>query len=208
MSLEVEVPRDPGEFGFHKFRPIEEIRERARVLFPDASREQVQVMQQRALPDQRYGVNNWPSFDVRNYTGVKFDVHEYRTKPRPYEGGMPYIPVAHILEQQPALDLFDVRVDQPNLFDIYTENPHEDPRTVNENADQRKWEHFEQSKGRHLINSRGAWNEMKQLEFIWKTRDRDPQLSLYHTQPPPIDVAARRDKLEKRGLLRRMDGSQ
>lgn len=207
-DLEVEVPYDRGEFGYHKYRYIDEELYRSRVIWPAWSEEQVSRMQQRALPDQRYGVNNWPVFERRNYTGAKFDVDEMKGKPRPLENGMPYIPLAHILEQQPALNLFDVRTNQPNVFDQIGEDPNSDPRTVRENEEQKEWQRLEYAKGYHLLNSRGAWNSHKQLEFIWKNRDTDPQLELYREEPQPIDVVGRRQKLEARGLLRKHDGSE
>ncbi len=196
-----------GLFGQQYFEPIERITVRGGVLWPVWSQQQVERMQQKILPDQRYTPVNDPRFDVRYYTGVNFDIKEMWNKPRPLEGGLPYIPVAHILEQQPALNLFDNRVDQPNLFDVIG-----DPKDVNPTSQalpaQRRVEALERTRGYHLLNSRGAWNEYKQLEFIYRNRDQDPRLSIYRDNPIPIDMVSHEARLKERGLLRGMGGQR
>src|SRR5690348_10210902 len=159
---------------------------RSGVLFPDSIWYTANV-QQRSIPDRRYGTNNLPYFDPRNFHDVQPDFKFERNQPRPLEAGMPYIPIAHILEMRPALNLFDVRVDHPELCQVLNDrygNPNKD--TMQRNDAQKSQDKLLKSKAYHLINSRGAWNSHKQLEFIWQNRAQDPQLSLYRSDPPPI----------------------
>lgn len=212
-DMRKQVGSRDGEFEAQYFEPIERLEVRSRVIWPEWSQRQVASMQQKGLPDRRYGVNNWPEFDPRYYTGPNMDVREMHTKPRPLEAGMPYIPVAHILEQQPAVNLFDVRTDMPAATDVLEDDGPQDPRTVAPNRPEVDWEQLERTRGWHILNSRGAWNAYKQMEFIYANRDKyaagDTQLSIMKQNKIPEipeDPRKREMRLRERGLIRRMGG--
>lgn len=185
-------------------RRLFDVKERGSVLFSKESEEATRVRQQRCLPDQRYGVNNFKQLMPEYYTGTHMDITEAYSKPRPLEAAGPYIPIGHILEQQPALNLFDVDPLRPDLYEGMNDRygPANDLMVHPNDLQEREWQ-MQRAKAFQLVRSRGAWNSYKQLEFIYRNRALDPQLMLYKDELWPLDKKERASRHKERGTFLR-----
>lgn len=192
-------------------RPIIALRTRGSVLVPEAAAEADRFAQQRSLPDRRYALNNWPDQMPQFYGFVDMDIVDMHKKPRPLEAGVPYIPISHVLEQQPALNLFDVDPARPDLYESLNDKygPTSNLTIAPDSAQLDLWK-LQRAKSHQLINSRGAWNTFKQLEFIRRNQNFDPQLSIYRENMyPPTNRSEREAMIRAKGtFLRDFGGSQ
>jgi len=165
-----------------------------------------QYRTQHGLPDMRYvAAYEFPSqADPANYYNAKMPKTDYRLAKKGdwWINGVPYIPKALILREQPALQLFsmaDGDPRQPTAEDIANDKIDPEHLTMaNSLVDTRSYVRRVDI-GNKLQNAKSSWITSSRMRLI-KTQGEYGEGLLGFPQPLPMDVSAHRKKIMEFGI--------
>lgn len=173
-----------------------------------------QFRTQHSLPDMRYvsAFSDSTKADPSNYNNVKPGKIDYRLmkKGDPWINGHPYIPKALILREQPVMELFRMKSDdprKPTAEDI--PNDREDPQNLTLANDLNEDRSFRRRVdiGNKLQNAKASWIRSSRIRLIkhqgeyGETLPGFPSsLSVPSAAMRPLDISAHRKKVMEHGI--------
>lgn len=172
-----------------------------------------QFRTQHSLPDMRYvsAYSDATKADPENYNNVKPGKVDYRLmkKGDPWINGHPYIPKALILREQPVMELFRMRSDdprKPTAEDI--PNDRIDPQNLTLANDLNEDRSFRRRVdiGNKLQNAKASWIRSSRIRLIkhqgeyGETLPGFPASVSVPGSARPIDISAHRKKIMEHGI--------